>query len=61
MSELKPCPFCGGEAISTPAVIDRTIMYAHCRDHRCPGWTVSRCTSNYWNTRAIEAINTDAG
>ena len=50
--KLKPCPFCGGDAITTPSVVDRLVMYAHCKDHTCPGWTVSRTNAAYWNLRA---------
>jgi hypothetical protein len=50
--ELKPCPFCGGEAIATKSVVDPQELYAHCRDHRCPGWTVSRTRPVLWNIRA---------
>jgi hypothetical protein len=50
---LKPCPFCGGQAVTTGSVVDREILYAHCKDHKCPGWTVSRTPPAYWNTRAV--------
>ena len=58
--ELKPCPFCGGEAITSPSVVDRQVLYAHCKDHTCPGWTVSRCPPVRWNRRAdLTAVQPD--
>lgn len=50
--ELKTCPFCGGEAITSSSVVDRQTLYAHCKDHTCPGWSVSRCLPVRWNHRA---------
>jgi hypothetical protein len=49
---LKPCPFCGGEAVATPSAICRETLYAYCKDHTCPGRSVSRCQPALWNRRA---------
>ena len=49
MSELKPCPFCGGEAVVTLAGVSCT---------KCPGTVVvdfnatDQDAINAWNTRA---------
>ena len=43
MSELKPCPFCGGEAVDS-------FRGVGCGDDFCPGVHV-RCSESEWNTR----------
>lgn len=58
--ELKPCPFCGGEAIATIALVDDQILHAYCRNHTCPGWSVSRTQPHAWNTRAADPALTAA-
>lgn len=57
MSELKPCPFCGGEAIARPSVVCDQGLYVYCKDHTCQGWTVSRCPPVRWNTRATPTLS----
>lgn len=55
MSELKPCPFCGGEA----ELMDGSIIcFVHCDSCKTTGCTfVSECASQAvaaWNTRATD-------
>jgi hypothetical protein len=57
MSDLKPCPFCGGDAIARPSVVCDQWLYAYCKDHTCQGWTVSRCPPARWNTRATPTLS----
>ena len=67
MSELKPCPFCGGEAITTaffdaddfdymPIEVNDCDAEVTCKNERCiNGWWLS---PKDWNTRPIEdALN----
>lgn len=63
MSELKPCPFCGGEAITTaffdaddfdymPIEVNDCDAEVTCKNERCiNGWWLS---PKDWNTRPIE-------
>ena len=52
MAELKPCPFCGGEA---EYVDNGDYKDVSCKDFRCRGWAESlNCTSK---KEAIEAWN----
>lgn len=63
MSELKPCPFCGGEAITTtfidpddfeymPIEVNDCDAEVTCENERCiNGWWLS---PKDWNTRPIE-------
>ena len=56
MSELKPCPFCGGEAemYKQPHVPTGTEFIPRCRKSYCAG----RLTKKWLNeTAAIEAWN----
>ena len=52
MSKLKPCPFCGGQAV-TKTFSDADIDFqVSCKNERCiKGWYLS---PEEWNTRAIE-------
>lgn len=63
MSELKPCPFCGGEAITTaffdaddfdymPIEVNDCDAEVTCKNERCiNGWWLS---PKDWNNRPIE-------
>ena len=63
MNELKPCPFCGGEAITTaffdaddfdymPIEVNDCDAEVTCENERCiNGWYLS---PKAWNTRPIE-------
>ena len=50
MSDLLPCPFCGGEAVKVDGF---TVACAH---GLCIGWTVRRASPHEWNTRAFPAV-----
>jgi hypothetical protein len=55
MSDLKPCPFCGGEAVAFKIMSKNYDYGVRCRDENCEA-EISGCT-NYghaviaWNTR----------
>lgn len=49
MSDLKPCPFCGGEAI-----MHRDGDRIGCKDLDCAGYIVF-ATPEEWNLRASDA------
>lgn len=60
MSELKPCPFCGGEAelvYSEPGHEDRIWCIVRCKDWNCPGehlnewYATDDDAIGKWNTR----------
>lgn len=54
--ELKPCPFCGGEAVeSRPGDV-------HCKDGLCAGYKTRHMRAEQWNTRAdlAEAATLDS-
>lgn len=56
MPELKPCPFCGGEAVVRAFTISRSFVVC-CED--CPiGFLVPYDSEEEaveaWNTRAVE-------
>jgi Lar family restriction alleviation protein len=57
MAELKPCPFCGGEA----AVIDNgCFVDVSCKNFHCRGWADSLMFKSKeeaieaWNRRAVD-------
>ena len=50
MSDLLPCPFCGGEAVKVNGF---TVACAH---GLCIGWTVRRASPHEWNRRAVPAV-----
>jgi len=50
MSDLLPCPFCGGEAVKVDGF---TVACAH---GLCIGWTVRRASPHEWNRRALPAV-----
>lgn len=60
MNELKPCPFCGGEAklvYSEPGHEDRIWCIVRCKDWNCPGehlnewYATDDDAIGKWNTR----------
>ena len=61
MDELKPCPFCGGEAVIESSLITKDGCFIGCNKYGCRG-TVrngvlypNRETATIaWNTRHIE-------
>ena len=52
MSELKPCPFCGGEATIED---NGDFVDVSCKDMFCRGWT--SCLEFKTKQQAIEAWN----
>lgn len=55
MSELLPCPFCGGRAIEFKELKKPYDYGVRCRGEGCEA-TIRKCASNYlsikaWNTR----------
>ena len=67
MSELKPCPFCGGEAREHAAfahgAADRVGVYVECDgcgacSPTCWGEEAQRKASEAWNSRARHACRT---
>lgn len=52
MAELKPCPFCGGEAV---LINNGCFVDVSCKNFHCRGWA----DSLMWKTKqeAIEAWN----
>ena len=64
MDELKPCPFCGGEAEVEQipsAVWDKFV--AHCKSSKCIAFYIGYCDEGIYDTKtkAIEAWNGRAG
>ena len=64
--ELKPCPFCGGDATPDFSSIEGENAYHfHCQSKDCPAWpNVSGATESEaitaWNTRADNTLLTEA-
>jgi hypothetical protein len=62
MSELKPCPFCGGEAkLATKAMGHGALgAFVYCEDCCCESksfpvradWCANEMAANAWNRRA---------
>ena len=58
MSELKPCPFCGGEPTSSNEFDDEVLFYGCTKDIDCPMYDAPFVNLENWNTRPIEdALN----
>ena len=53
MSELKKCPFCGGESISTRWTENETLY--GCENADCVCTEMSWATEKQWNTRPLES------
>lgn len=52
--ELKPCPFCGGKAMSHPYSKDDFTIY--CKDCKAEiGWREKEEAIKAWNTRKGES------
>ena len=49
MSELKPCPFCGGEAIEVDDVLSAKFGYP--KAVRCTNCGATHMTAKQWNKR----------
>lgn len=61
--ELKPCPFCGGEAhigAGYGSAFDGTVYFAECMMAKCPAQPELDCfdtvekAAEVWNTRPVE-------
>jgi len=58
MSEMKPCPFCGGEPTSSNEFDDEVLFYGCTKDIDCPMYDAPFVNLENWNTRPIEdALN----
>ena len=58
MEELKPCPFCGGEAKIVHGDLGRSGSRVICKDCGCSTAFVSISTRYSCDTKAAEAWNT---
>ena len=59
MEELKPCPFCGGEAVIKPWVDDIDCFCVGCLNEECHGEIQTDGEFGYHNKKnAAEAWNT---
>jgi Lar family restriction alleviation protein len=56
MSELKPCPFCGTDAVKFDASEENTIGCYHCGIHG-HGFESEAHAFNLWNTRPDPLID----
>lgn len=56
MSKLKPCPFCGGEAIVLQN--DDGFYYVGCKNAECRGYVFYSYVYYFTKERTIEAWNT---
>ena len=62
MSELKPCPFCGGKAFAInniPTYGEEVMFYASCESCRVRTplkWTIEKAIE-VWNRRAEDGRN----
>ena len=54
MSELKRCPFCGGEPTSSNEFDDEVLFYGCTKDIDCPMYDAPFVNLENWNTRPIE-------
>ena len=62
MNELKPCPFCGGEAkvIKDGTLTDQSVIYSAlctCCRTQCYWFETKEETIEAWNTRAERTCN----
>jgi len=59
MHDLKPCPFCGGEAIAHPCTLEGDDHDVGCSNGECPvepyAWAETENEAiKEWNTRAVD-------
>ena len=56
MSELKPCPYCGGDAEVYETIKGYTVMCSNgeCVELQTSDWTMSKAVS-LWNTRTPQS------
>lgn len=64
MSELKPCPFCGGKAIGTPSCKPEWVYEIKCTDCGAKVKKLAICPScarrkaiEAWNRRANDGLD----
>ena len=60
MTELKPCPFCGGEAEYGLTVAGEEVYCTKCKA-AVPRITTKEAAIELWNTRSDKALNRAAG
>ena len=62
MAELKPCPFCGGEAeVNEDRLDGYTIFIVSCENSKCPVIVETMHRAGNTKAQAIEAWNRRAG
>lgn len=62
MAELKPCPFCGGEAeIHEERLEGYTIFFVSCENNKCSVIVETMHRAGYTKAQAIEEWNRRAG
>ena len=61
MAELKPCPFCDGEAVLEEAYISRTLQAykVYCKNYSCLGYYINQSFNS--KDKAIAAWNKRGG
>ena len=53
MTELKPCPFCGGKA----RIVENDPFGSQRKEFRCYGVICNGCDAHFWKNTEEEAID----